>query len=128
MNGLVAWCTDRARIVVGFVIISIAAGLFSYLSLPREGSPNIDVPVLYISVPLPGVSATDSERLLVKPLETRLRGIDSLKQMTGIASLGHAGILLEFEQDWDKQAIVTDVRDEVDQAKAEFPDDAEEPE
>ena len=94
MNGLITWCTDRARMVLGFVVISIAAGLFSYISLPREGSPNIDVPVLYISVPLPGVSATDSERLLVKPLETRLRGIDSLKQMTGIASLGHAGILL----------------------------------
>ena len=127
MNGLITWCTDRARMVLGFIVISIAAGLFSYLSLPREGSPNIDVPVLYVSVPLPGVSAIDSERLLVKPLETRLRGIDSLKQMTGIASLGHAGILLEFEQDWDKQTILTDVRDEVDQAKAEFPDAAEEP-
>lgn len=127
MNGLISWCTDRARMVLGLVVISIAAGMVSYLSLPREGSPNIDVPVLYVSVPLPGVSATDSERLLVKPLETRLRGVDSLKQMTGIASLGHAGILLEFEQDWDKQKILTDVRDEVDQAKAEFPDAAKEP-
>ena len=127
MNGLITWCTDRARMVLGLFVVSIAAGLFSYFTLPREGSPNIDVPVLYVSVPLPGVSAADSERLLVKPLETKLRGIDSLKQMTGIASLGHAGILLEFEQDWDKQALVTDVRDEVDQAKADFPDAAEEP-
>ncbi|MGD1923426.1 MAG: efflux RND transporter permease subunit [Paracoccaceae bacterium] len=127
MTGLVNWCTERARMVLGFVVISISAGLFSYYSLPREGAPNIDVPVLYVSVPLPGVSAADSERLLVKPLETRLQGIDSLKKMTGIASLGHAGVLLEFEQDWDKQPVMLDVRDEVDRAKAEFPDSAEEP-
>ncbi|MEM9061511.1 MAG: efflux RND transporter permease subunit [Pseudomonadota bacterium] len=127
MTGLVNWCTDRARMVLGFVVISITAGLFSYVSLPREGAPNIDVPVLYVSTPLPGVSAADSERLLIKPLETRLRSVDSLKEMTGIASLGHAGVLLEFEQDWDKQSVMFDVRDEVDRAKVEFPEAAEEP-
>lgn len=46
MNGLITWCTDRARMVLGLFVVSIAAGLFSYFTLPREGSPNIDVPVL----------------------------------------------------------------------------------
>ena len=127
MTGLVTWCTDRARMVLAFVLISIAAGLTSYLGLPKEGSPDIDVPVLYVSVPLPGVSADDAERLLVKPLETELRGLDNLKELTGIASQNHAGILLEFEFEWDKQDTLADVRDRVSQAEAEFPDAAEEP-
>jgi len=127
MTGIVDWAAQRSRMVLAFVLISIAAGLVSYLSLPKEGTPNIDVPVFYVSVPLPGVSARDSERLLVKPLETELRGLDGLKEMTGIASENHASLLLEFHFGWDKQATLADVRDRVDQAKAEFPDDAEEP-
>ena len=127
MTRIVTWCAEHARMVMAFVLISVAAGLFSYLTLPKEGAPNIDIPVLYVSVPLPGVSATDSERLMVKPLETHLRGLDGLKQMTGVASEGHAGILLEFEFGWDKQATLADVRDKVDQAQAELPIDAEEP-
>jgi len=127
MTGLIDWCAGRARMMLAFVVISIAAGVVSYLTLPKEGAPNIDIPVLYISVPLPGVSALDSERLLVKPLETELRGLDGLKQITGIAAESHAGILLEFEFGWDKQATLAEVRDKVDQAQSEFPVDAEEP-
>jgi multidrug efflux pump len=127
MTGLIDWAAARSRMVLAFVLISIGAGLISYFSLPKEGAPNIDIPVLYISVPLPGVSTRDSERLLIKPLETELRGIDGLKQMTGIASDNHAGMLLEFDFGWDKQATLADVRDKVDQAKAEFPDDADAP-
>ncbi len=127
MTGLVTWCTERARMVLALILVSVAAGLVSYFTLPKEGAPNIDIPVLYISVPLPGVSATDAERLLVKPLETEMRGLDGLKQMTGVASESHAGLLLEFEFGWDKQATLAEVRDKLDQAQAEFPADAEEP-
>jgi len=125
VTGIVEWAAARARMVLAFIAISIAAGYVAYTTLPKEGAPNIDVPVLYISVPLPGVSAIDSERLLVKPLETELRGIDGLKEMTGIASENHAGMLLEFHFGWDKQATLAEVRDKVDQAEAEFPADAE---
>jgi multidrug efflux pump len=125
MTGIVDWAAARSRMVLALVLISVGAGLVSYFSLPKEGAPNIDVPVLYISVPLPGVSARDAERLLIKPMETELRGIDGLDQMTGIASENHAGMLLEFDFGWDKQATLAEVRDKVDLAKAEFPDDAE---
>jgi multidrug efflux pump len=127
MTGIVDWAAARSRMVLALVLVSVAAGLVAYVSLPKEGAPNIDVPVLYISVALPGVSARDSERLLIKPLETELRGLDGLKEMTGIASENHAGMLLEFDFGWDKQATLADVRDKVDQAQAEFPDDADEP-
>ncbi|MGR3717264.1 MAG: efflux RND transporter permease subunit [Thermohalobaculum sp.] len=125
MTGIVDWAAARTRMVLAFVLISVGAGLLSYFSLPKEGAPNIDVPVLYISVPLPGVSARDSERLLVKPMETEMRGLEGLKQITGIASENHAGMLLEFDFGWDKQATLAEVRDKLDQAEAEFPEDAE---
>ncbi|MEM8793657.1 MAG: efflux RND transporter permease subunit [Pseudomonadota bacterium] len=125
MTGLIDWCAGRARMVAAFILISVAAGLVAYVSLPKEGAPNIDVPVLYVSVPLPGVSTSDSERLLVKPMEAELRGIEGLKEMTGIAGENHGAVLLEFDFGWDKAATLADVRDKLNQAEAEFPDDAE---
>jgi len=125
MKGLIDWCAARARMVVAIILVSLGAGYASYVQLPKEGAPDIDVPVLYISVPLPGVSAPDAERLLVKPLEQELRGLEGLKEITGIATVGHAGAVLEFEFDWDQQATLAEVRDKVDQAQAEFPAEAE---
>jgi multidrug efflux pump len=127
MTGLVDWAAARARMIVALIVVSVGAGLISYLTLPKEGAPNIDVPVLYVSVPLPGISARDAERLLVKPMEAELRGLEGLKEMTGIAAEGFSAMLLEFEFGWDKQATLAEVRDRIDRAEAEFPAAAEEP-
>ncbi|MGF1659343.1 MAG: efflux RND transporter permease subunit [Rubrimonas sp.] len=127
MTGLISWVVDRARMIAALAIFSVVAGLVAYVGLPKEGSPNIDIPVLYVSVGLPGVSATDAERLLVKPMEAKVQGIEGLKKMTGIASEGHASLLLEFDFDWDKTKTLADVRALIDEAKAEMPDDALEP-
>ena len=53
MSGLVTWAVERSRMILAMIALSIAAGYFAYTALPREGSPNIDIPVLYVSVPLP---------------------------------------------------------------------------
>ncbi|MEM8624445.1 MAG: efflux RND transporter permease subunit [Pseudomonadota bacterium] len=127
MTGIIDWLAVRARMVVLLVMISLGFGAMAYVSLPKEGDPNIDIPILYVSVPLQGVSATDSERLLVKPLEDELGELDGLKEMTGIAAEGYAGVLLEFHFGWDKSATLADVRNKVDKAEAEFPEDAEKP-
>jgi multidrug efflux pump len=73
------------------------------------------------------VSPKDAERLLIRPLETSLRGIDGLKEITSIAAQSYAGIVLEFNIETDKDQIIADIRDKVDQAKAQLPADAEEP-
>jgi multidrug efflux pump len=127
MHGLINWATTRTRMIFALALLSIGAGVLAYTGLPKEGAPNIDVPILYVSVGLPGASAGDVERLVIKPLETELRDLEGLKQMTAYASEGHGGILMEFDFDWDKAATVADTRDRVDRAKADLPSDANEP-
>ena len=127
MTALVDYAISRARMIFAFIVLSLAAGWLAYTGLPKEGSPNIDIPVLYVSVNYPGVSALDAERLLVKPLETRLKSLEGLNEMTGVASEGHASVSLEFDFGFDKDALLAEVRAEVDEAQAECPDDAQEP-
>ena len=111
MTGIVDWAAARARMIVAFIVLSLVAGGAAYIGLPKEGEPDIEIPALFVSVPFPGISAEDSEQLLVKPMETRLSDLDGLKTMTSTASEGYGGVALEFEFGWDKTKIMADVRD-----------------
>ena len=117
----------RPRTVLTLMLVMVLSGIFSYISIPKEADPDIDVPVFYVSLVHHGISPEDAERLLVKPMETELRGLDGLKEITAIASEGHAGIIVEFNIDVDHGAASSDVREKVDQARSELPSDAEEP-
>ena len=121
MTGIVDWAAGRARMVIAFILLSLMAGALAYASLPKEGEPDIEIPALFVSVPFPGISAEDSEKLLVRPMETELSDLDGLKSMTGTAAEGYAIVVIEFEFGWDKTKIMADVRDSMSKAEAQFP-------
>ncbi|WP_375691513.1 efflux RND transporter permease subunit [Pseudooceanicola sp. LIPI14-2-Ac024] len=122
MTGIVDWAASRARMILAFIVLSLAAGAYSYINLPKEGEPDIEIPALFISVPFPGISAADSETLLIKPMETELADLDGLDKMTSTAAEGYAGVALEFEFGWDKTKTMADVRDAMSKAEAKFPE------
>ena len=125
MTGLVDWAAARARMVIAFIVLSLLAGGLAYTGLPKEGEPDIEIPALFVSTQFPGISAEDSEKLLVKVMETELSDLDGLEKMTGTAAENYAGVALEFEFGWDKTKIMADVRDAMNAAEAQFPDGAE---
>ncbi len=125
MTGIIDWASQRARMILALIIASLAAGIFSYTGLPKEGEPDIEIPALFISVVFPGISAADSETLLVRPMETQLADLDGLKKMTATAAENYAGLALEFEFGWDKAKTMADVREAMNSAEALFPNGAE---
>jgi len=125
LTGIIDWASKRARMILALIIASLAAGIFSYTGLPKEGEPDIEIPALFISVVFPGISASDSETLLIRPVETELADLDGLKKMTAVAAENYAGVALEFEFGWDKAKTMADVRDAMNSAEALFPEGAE---
>lgn len=125
MTGIIDWASQRARMILALIIASLAAGIFSYTGLPKEGEPDIEIPALFISVVFPGISAADSETLLIRPIETELADINGLKKMTSTAAENYAGVAIEFEFGWDKAKTMADVRDAMNSAEAFFPEGAE---
>ncbi|MGR3795303.1 efflux RND transporter permease subunit [Vannielia sp. SX4] len=125
MTGIVDWAAARARMILAFVAMSILVGWATYLSLPKEGEPDIEIPAVFVSVPFPGISAADAEKMLVKPMETELSDLDGLKTMQGVATEGYANVVLEFEFGWDKSATLADVRAAMNTAEANFPEGAD---
>ncbi len=117
----------RPRAVLSAMFVLVIAGLIAYMTIPKESNPDITIPVFYISTSLSGISPQDAERLLIKPIEVKLRGLEGLKQINSIASEGHAGIIVEFESEVDTDKAGRDVREKVDQAAPELPADANTP-
>ncbi|AKS46548.1 multidrug efflux pump [Octadecabacter temperatus] len=115
----------RARMVIAFIILSLLAGSLAYFGLPKEGEPDIEIPIVFVSVPFPGISAEDSETLLVKPMEAQLQDLDGLENMTATAAEGYAGVALEFDFGWNKTDTMADIRDAMNAAEGQFPSGAD---
>ncbi|MBI1196593.1 MAG: MMPL family transporter [Phenylobacterium sp.] len=124
---LIDGAIKRRKVVLGVTLIAAIFGFFSYLSMPRESNPDIDLPYISVVVPYPGVSPEDSERLLVKPLEVELQTIQGIKHMNSVARQNTAIVTLEFEPNFNKDKALNDVRAKVDLARGKFPPDAEPP-
>ncbi len=127
MDGFIDYCFRHARVVMTAMVVCVIFGFVSFNTLPREAEPDVTAPFIMVSLPLPGVSPEDGERLLVRPTELELQSIDGVKQMDSLAYDGAARIFLEFQTTIDIDQAVLDVREAVDRAKAKYPSDAEEP-
>jgi len=127
MNTILETILNRPKTVLTLMVVMILAGISTYISIPKEADPDIDVPVFSATIVLQGISPEDSERLLVKPMETELRSLEGLKELTAIAGQGYATLIGEFQIDMDLAKAGVNFREKVDKAKAELPADAEEP-
>ena len=117
----------RSRTVLSALFLVLVAGTIAFVEIPKESEPDINIPIIYVSMRHEGISPEDAERLLIRPMEIELRSIEGVKEMRSKGYESGAYVLLEFEAGFDADAALQDVRDKVDQAKPELPDDTEEP-
>lgn len=127
MYSIIDAALSRARTMLSLLALILVAGAVTYITIPKESSPDITIPIIYVSVGHQGISPTDAERLLVRPIEQELRSIEGVKEMTATAAEGHASVVLEFNVGVDLTKAMADVRDAVDLAKPKLPEDSDEP-
>ncbi|PTO97585.1 MFS transporter [Vibrio sp. 10N.286.48.B8] len=127
MYSIIDAALSRARTMLSLLALILVAGVITYITIPKESSPDITIPIIYVSVGHQGISPTDAERLLVRPIEQELRSIEGVKEMTATAAEGHSSVVLEFNVGVDLTKAMADVRDAVDLAKPKLPEDSDEP-
>lgn len=127
MSSLIRAAIQRSRATLLALFFLVVAGWASYVVIPKEAFPDITIPFVYISMGLEGISPEDAERLLVRPMEQELRALEGIKKMTGMASEGHASVLLEFDAGSDPAKALQNVREKVDSARSKLPSEADEP-
>jgi len=127
VTGIVDFAVRQWRMTMAFLIFAVVGGILSMFTIALDAEPDVAVPFVTVQVVLPGVSPEDSERLIVKPLETELKSLEQLKQMDGTGYTSTGVIVLEFDADFDQDTAVDDVLEAVNKARGELPEDAKEP-
>ncbi|MCB9798178.1 efflux RND transporter permease subunit [Candidatus Nomurabacteria bacterium] len=105
----------------------ILLGTLSIRSMPKESSPEIEVPIAVVTTVYPGANAQDVEELVTDPIEDRINGLDELDEFTSVSKDGVSSITVQFEIDADADEKIADLKDAIDNAKIDLPDDAEDP-
>lgn len=127
MNALISAAMERSRTMLMLFTLIMLIGASVLVSIPKESSPDVTVPFVYVSVQHDGIAPEDADALIFKKMDKELRSIEGLKEMTSTATTGHLSILLEFETTVDIDKALLDVRQKVEDAKGELPDDSKEP-
>jgi multidrug efflux pump len=125
--GLVEIAIRNARLTISILVFLMLAGAQAYITIPKEAEPDIQIPIIYVSMHYEGISPEDSERLLLRPMETALKTITGVKEMTATAYQGGGNVLLEFQAGADLNKALDDVRTKVSEAKRDLPDGTDEP-
>ena len=116
------------RSTVFFLMVAmVVLGLSAYSTLPRENFPDVDIPLILVFVQYAGASPEEIESQITRPLERELTGLAGLDTLTSESQEGVAVVNAEFVSGTDIDLALQKVRDRVDQAEVDFPDDAEEP-
>jgi len=118
---------DHARATLSIMLLVLFAGTMARIALPVEVNPNVTLPLVMIMVRHDGISPEDGTRLLIRPIEKELKTLDGLEEINAVAREGAIYIIAEFDISEDIDKVVSEVRESVDRAKAEFPQETKEP-
>jgi len=109
------------------VLLIVLIGAYSYYDLPRESFPDVPIPYILVSTVYEGVSPEDIESSITTKIEKELAGLKGVKEITSTSAEGQSTIVIEFMPNVVVEDAMQYVRDRVDRAKPELPDDAKEP-
>ena len=119
----------KRSVVILLLVFSIVLGVNSVFNIKKESAPEVDVPVFSIFTSYPGAKSKSVANQISKELEKKIyENAKDIKRLTSFARDNYSLILVEFNDDKDKNEAKDELKDAIDKAKNSLPDDAEEPE
>ena len=126
MKPIIAWFANNhvaANLLMGLIILG---GLVSLPQMPMKSFPDVDIPIISISVPYLGAAPEEVEEGVCIRIEEELEGIEGIKHIRSNASEGMCGVQVELFEDADESRALDDVKNRVDSIDT-FPEETENP-
>src|SRR5262245_983359 len=122
-----AWAIRHPVPPILMFIVLVALGLMSFSKLPVTRFPNIDVPIVSVTVSDPGVAPSELETQVSKRVEDAVANISGVKNVTTNITEGQSQTIIEFRLEVDTQTAVNDVKDAIERIRSDLPATAEAP-
>src|ERR1700744_2824804 len=116
-----SWAIDNKRAIYVMIFLITLLGYISYSRLPKENFPDITIPKVYITTIYQGQSPQNIEMLVTRQLEKQMKSLKGLKKVTSNTQQNVSLITTEFNTDVDISKAKEDVKDAVDKAKQDLP-------
>jgi multidrug efflux pump len=110
-----------------FIAVLLITGSVSYLSLPREGAPDITIPYVFVTAFYEGTAPEEMEKLVTVQIEKQLNDVEGVKEIRSTSAENVASLVIEFMAGMDIEQAKRRVKDKVDLAKPDLPPDLDEP-
>ncbi|MEX0844963.1 MAG: efflux RND transporter permease subunit, partial [Balneolaceae bacterium] len=111
---------NRTTVYLVTVLITII-GIYSYITLPKESFPEVEIPIFSVVTVYAGASPADIENVVTRPIEQELKGIDGVDQISSVSKQATSIIIIEFSTSKDKLVAQQEVNDAVSKARSELP-------
>jgi HAE1 family hydrophobic/amphiphilic exporter-1 len=105
----------------------VILGLFSLKGLGLDLYPNVDIPVVTISVQYPGASPDAVEQDVVKKIEEAVNPVEMVDEISSTSQEGAGVVVVQFKIERDVDKALEDVRSKVSQIRSELPATIKEP-
>ena len=119
------WSIKNKTSIYLLMIFVTLAGLFQFMTLPKEQFPDIVIPTIYVQTIYVGNSPRDIENLVTQPIEKQIKSITGAKinKTTSTSVQDYSAIMVEFDTDVKTDVALQKVKDAVDKAKTDLPND-----
>lgn len=118
-----SWAVNNKTTVYLLTIFITLFGIVSYQGIPKEQFPDIVIPTMYVSTVYPGASPKDIENMITKPIEKQIKSIPGVKKVTSTSVQSYSAVVVEFNTDQVVSEAKQKVKDAVDKAKQDLPED-----
>ena len=122
-----AWSIRNPLGPILIFFILVVLGIQSFNSLPITRFPNIDVPLVAVSVVQPGAAPAELESQVTKIIEDAVSGITGVKNVRSTVTDGVSTTLVEYRMEVPTDKAVQDTKDAVDRIQGDLPGAVEAP-
>ena len=122
-----AWSIRNPVPPILLFIVLMALGLMSFSKLPITRFPNIDIPLVSVTVIDPGVAPSELETQVTKRVEDAVANISGVKNVISTLTEGNSQTVVEFRLEVETQTAVNDVKDAIERIRSDLPATADEP-
>jgi len=121
------WAIRKPVPSLALFLVLFLVGLVSFSRLPVTQFPNIDIPIITISIAQPGAAPSEIVNQVIKPIEDAVSDGTGVRHVLATATDSAASLMIEFELETDTDRALNDIKDAVASVRGDIPDAATEP-
>ena len=120
-----SWSIKNKTSIYLMMLFVTLAGIYQFVTLPKEQFPDIIIPTIYVQTIYVGNSPKDIENLVTRPIEKQIKSITGakIKKFTSTSQQDYSAIIVEFDTDVKTDIALQKVKDAIDKAKQDLPTD-----